>query len=75
MLFSGLHLGWGIFNINFDSDSKLITLFGMNDIIFWMVWLVISWFASASFGLYIGAKLVEKIKKIKIYVSLFISKA
>lgn len=71
VVFSGQHLCWGIFNRNFGSDAKFTSLFGMNDTLFWMVWLVISWFAAGCFGVYIGAKLVQSVTKLKIYVSLF----
>lgn len=69
LVFSGQHLCWGIFNINFDSEAKFVSLFGMNDVFFWMVWLVIAWFAAGCFGVYVSAKLVLSINKLKIYVS------
>lgn len=69
MIFSGLHLGWGIFNINFEADQELKKLFGMSHSTFWMIWLIISWFLSACLGLLVGAKLVNGFKKDRIYVS------
>lgn len=71
MMFSGQQLSWGIFNHNFGSHFVNSVPSNMT---FWMFWIISSWFMAAVVGGFIAAKLLQNIRKIKVYVSLIINR-
>lgn len=65
MMYSGMHLGWGIFNWNIG-DQVWARQQSRNTLVI----VICSWFIAAIFGLVISAFMVKKISKIVLYVSL-----
>lgn len=66
MLYSGLHMGWGIFNL-YIHDQEWAKQHPNRSI---LVNCICSWFFAAIFGLKISAFLIKKTSKMIIYVSL-----
>lgn len=68
MVFSGQHLGWGIFNNHLKSQPWA----GGYEDDGTVFWAIISWFISSIAGFFIAAVVVNKYSKISIYVSFVI---
>ncbi|CRL05511.1 CLUMA_CG018677, isoform A [Clunio marinus] len=68
MIYSGQMLAWGIFNYNIQYEDEFSNAFMPTLSRLWLFWLVASWFIAAAVAAYLGAKLVENIRKIKIYI-------
>lgn len=64
MMYSGMHLAWGIFNWNIGDQ-----LWAKQQSINTLVMSICSWFVAAIFGLIISAFMVKKLSKIVLYVS------
>lgn len=65
MIFSGQHLGWGIFNNHLKSQPWA----GGYEDEGTVFWAIISWFISSIVGFFIAAFVVNKFSKIALYVS------
>lgn len=65
MMYSGLHLGWGIFNL-YIGDQKWAKQQDRNT----LVLCICSWFSAAILGLIFTAFLIKKTSKMILYVSL-----
>lgn len=64
MLYSGMHLGWGIFNWNIGDQE-----WAQYQSRYTLVILICTWFIAAIFGLMISAFLIKKTSKRILYVS------
>ena len=64
MMYSGMHLGWGIFNWNIG-DQEWAQHQNRNT----LVMCICSWFIAAIFGLIISSFMVKKTSKFVLYVS------
>ena len=69
MIFGGLHLAWGTFNLKLGFIGvNLRGGFEIN-LTYWTFWLISIWFVATCAGGYIATQLIERLTKMKIYVS------